>query len=156
MPLPKTYFISVGYMQYKVFFFMVWQNTWQEARLEGEKFTSDYSSREHKATRRGRHSSCWQQEAGSTHWILSTEAESKWGTELDCKTSKPVWWLLSSSKSPHLKGSTTLPKTALPAGDQVFKHISLWGAFHIQTITYTQKQDSWIICELFKIFETLP
>lgn len=41
MPLPKTYFISVGYMQYKVFFFMVWQNTWQEARLEGEKFTSD-------------------------------------------------------------------------------------------------------------------
>lgn len=44
-------------------------------------------------------------------------------------------WCTSPSKSPPTKGSTTSPQTAPPVGNQIFKHISLWGFSHIQTTT---------------------
>lgn len=52
--------------------------------------------------------------------------------------------LTSSIKELPGKGSTVFPD-APPAGDQVFRNMCLWGAFHIQTRT-EKKAKSFFLC----------
>lgn len=62
--------------------------------------------------------------AGKENW--------KWGEAMNCH-SLPQW-CFSSSKA------TRPPQMPSPTGDQVFKYLSIWGTFLIQTITSLEQR----------------
>ena len=73
------------------------------------------------------------QEAGWPLWVLKQEAESEQEVGL-FKFQGPPPGPTSSSRIPSPKESTVFPNKAA-CWDQMFKHRSLWEAFHIQAIT---------------------
>lgn len=62
----------------------------------------------------------------SNHKHKTPKENWKWGEAMNCH-SLPQW-CFSSSKA------TKPPQMPLPTGDQVFKYLSIWGTFLIQTI----------------------
>lgn len=118
---------------------LIWQSSWKGNLTEVQSHCSSWL---------GRSSLSWQgRQASRVASKLGWQREWLVVPSLSSLNAKgEMWWnwvrtTKSSARSPIWKVPQP-SKTTLPAGDQLFKHMSLWGAFHIQTTTKTI--DLWI------------